>query len=546
MAWAFVARYLYMQKRREAERLREEMLRKEQQARVALEQKNLQLEKAMEAAESANRTKSQFLATMSHELRTPLNAILGYSEMLEEELQDRGAQDLAPDLQKIHGAGNHLLGLINDILDLSKIEAGKMTLYSESFDIAATVRDIANTVEPLVKRNGNKLTVKIAPEIGSMYSDLTKVRQTLFNVLSNAAKFTEGGSIHLEVTDLPDSSMIQFTITDTGIGMNPEQLSKLFQAFTQADASTSRKYGGTGLGLVLSRNFCKLLGGDIKVRSEEGKGSVFTVRLPRRIEGVGTGPDAPAAASVDNGRAHVLVIDDDPNVRELMNRHLTKEGYAVSLAASGEQGLVLARTHKPDIITVDIIMPGQDGWSVLNSLKADEELRDVPVVLVSMVDEKQLGFSLGAADYIVKPINWERLSSVLQKFRPELPSNEILVVEDDSAMRDMLTRQLEKQSWSVLTAENGRIALDTLTTRTPGLILLDLMMPEMDGFAFLEELRRNKEWQHIPVIVVTAKDLSAEDLNQLEGRIKKVVQKSARTIDELMGEIRMISRTPQS
>lgn len=545
LGWAFIARYLYMQKRREAERLREEMLRKEQQARATLEQKNQQLEKAMEAAESANRTKSQFLATMSHELRTPLNAILGYSEMLEEELQDRKETDLVPDLQKIQGAGKHLLGLINDILDLSKIEAGKMTLYTESFDIAKIVRDIANTVEPLVKRNGNELTVDITPGMGTMHSDLTKVRQTLFNLLSNAAKFTEKGTIRLEVSET-DGSIVQFKISDTGIGMTPEQLSKLFQAFTQADASTSRKYGGTGLGLVLSRNFCTLLGGDIEVRSELGKGSIFVVRLPRRIQSPGAGAEPAPAPLTKNGRGHVLVIDDDPNVRELMNRHLTKEGYAVSMAASGEQGLALARQRKPDIITVDIIMPGQDGWSVLSALKADAQLNEIPVVLVSMVDEKQLGFSLGAADYMVKPIDWERLSQTLQRYRPELPTNEILVVEDDLVMRDMLSRQLEKQSWVVHTAENGRVALESLAVRTPGLILLDLMMPEMDGFAFLEELRQNKAWQQIPVIVVTAKDLSTEELNQLEGQIRRVVQKSARSIDELLGELREISKSPRT
>lgn len=542
LGWAFVARMLYMQKRREAERLRAEMLQQEKQARAALELKNRELEKAMEAAESANRTKSQFLATMSHELRTPLNAILGYSEMLEEELEDR--KDVIPDLKKIHSAGKHLLGLINDVLDLSKIEAGKMTIFPENFDIATTVQEIARTVEPLVTKNGNRLVVTIAPELGSMFSDLTKVRQTLFNLLSNAAKFTENGTVSIAVSDLPGSSLIQFTIADSGIGMTEEQIGKLFQAFSQADASTSRKYGGTGLGLALSRNFCRLLGGDIEVRSEQGKGSVFTVRLPRRISAAGMSEVVAAgvgAAAPTKDRPHVLVIDDDPAVRELMNRHLMKEGYAVSLAASGEQGLELARARKPDIITVDIIMPGQDGWSVLNSLKADKGLQNIPVVLVSMLDEKPLGFSLGAADYIVKPIDWERLSGTLQKLRAELPSNEVLIVEDDAAMRDMLTRQLEKQTWSVRAAENGRVALEVLKTHTPGIVLLDLMMPEMDGFAFLEEFRRNKDWQHIPVIVVTAKDLSREDLAQLEGRIRKVVQKSAQTMDEVVAEIRAAS-----
>jgi signal transduction histidine kinase/CheY-like chemotaxis protein/ligand-binding sensor domain-containing protein len=573
LGWAFVARLLYARKRREAERLRERLREQEQAAHRELEAKaaaladsNRQLEMARESAEEAskaaddaNRAKSQFLANMSHELRTPLNAIIGYSEMLQEEAEDLDQAGFVPDLQKIHGAGKHLLGLINDVLDLSKIEAGKMTLYLEDFDVAKLVGEVAATVEPLVQKNGNRLEVDCPADVGRMRADVTKVRQTLFNLLSNASKFTENGTIRLQVAETPDTAnpdspftipapRVTFQVSDTGIGMTPQQLNKLFQAFTQADASTSRKYGGTGLGLVISRKFCQLMGGDITVQSAPGKGSRFTVTLPREVQDLAsqtqffikstTSPATPLATG-----PCVLVIDDDASVRDLMQRSLGKDGFHVEVAADGATGLRLARQLKPAAITLDVMMPHMDGWSVLSALKTDASTADIPVIMLTIVDDKQMGFALGAADYFTKPIDFPRLHQVLAKYRKPAVQQTVLIVEDDAETREMLRRILEKEGWAVLEAQNGIVGLAKLDGTVPALILLDLMMPEMDGFEFMETLRRRKEQSQIPVIVITAKDLTEGDHRRLNGGVERIIQKGATSQQEVIEFVRSVTRS---
>ena len=397
-----------------------------------------ELVSAIDAAEDASRAKSAFLANMSHELRTPLNAIIGYSEMLQEEARERGIQDLIPDLQKIHGSGRHLLTLINDILDVSKIEAGKLELMSESFDVHGLVRDVESTIAPIVGARNNVLKVRCSPDLGSMRSDMTRVRQVLLNLLSNAAKFTEGGGIVLDVgrEERNGAPWLRFSVSDTGIGMSPEQLGKLFQAFTQVDVSTTRRYGGTGLGLVISRQLCQMMGGDVTVESEMGKGSTFTVRLPAAVDpSRRTGEetteviaDLPVEAVAESGST-VLVIDDDRAVRDLLQRFLRKEGFQVIAASSGEEGLRHARELRPSVITLDVVMPGMDGWAVLRSLKVDPELARIPVVVITIVDNAEMGYSLGAADYLTKPIDWRRLGAAVRRFRrDDLPAT--LVVGD--------------------------------------------------------------------------------------------------------------------
>ena len=510
------------------------------QSAVAIQNARLfrEIEDKSRQLEAADRHKSEFLANMSHELRTPLNAIIGYSEMLQEDAADLGAEQFTDDLKKINAAGKHLLELINAVLDLSKIEAGKMELYLETFDVGTLVQDIAAVIQPLAARNANRLQVNCPDTAGSMRADLTKVRQALFNLLSNACKFTDHGDVSLAVTrDARDGhDWVVFRVTDTGIGMSPEQLARLFEAFTQADAATTRKYGGTGLGLALSRRLCRMMGGDVTAESEAGRGSAFTIRLPARVaepERDGEATTEPPGAAPGIGT--VLVVDDEPAVRDLMQRFLVKEGFRVVVAAGGEEGLRLAREVKPDAITLDVMMPGLDGWAVLSALKADAELGDIPVVMLTIVDDKNLGYALGASDYLTKPIDRERLVSVLAKYRRERP---VLVVDDDAGVRQLLRRMLEAEGYTVVEAENGRAALDRVREVSPGVVLLDLMMPEMDGFEFVAEFRGDEQWRAIPIVVVTAKDLSRDDRDRLNGYVQKILQKGAYGREQLLAEVR--------
>jgi signal transduction histidine kinase/DNA-binding response OmpR family regulator len=500
--------------------------------------------KAQEAAEQANRSKSIFLANMSHELRTPLNAIIGYSEMLLEEAEELGEAGFVADLHKIQSAGKHLLGLINDILDLSKIEAGKMELYLEDFDAAAMANEVCTTIRPLVEKNGNKLEVRCEGAPGEMRSDLTKVRQMLFNLLSNASKFTENGVITLTLSrEIGAEDWLTFKVADPGIGMTEEQLGRLFQAFTQADTSTTRKYGGTGLGLTITRRFCEMMGGTIEVESEPGKGSVFTMRLPAQAK-----ENQPAAAmertlsshtaAGGEGSCTVLVIDDDPMVCEMMQRFLGEDGFHVVTANTGDEGLALARNLRPCAITLDVIMPSMDGWAVLNALKHDPELADIPVIMMTIVDDKNMGYALGAADYLVKPLSKERLKTVLEHYRPKCSDRRVLLVEDDAPTRDMTQRMLEKEGWFVTAAVNGQDGLTQVAKNPPELILLDLMMPEMDGFQFVTELEKHDEWRAIPILVVTAKDLTENDRKRLNGHVERILQKGAYRREDLLKSVR--------
>ncbi|MBF0557481.1 MAG: response regulator [Nitrospirae bacterium] len=498
------------------------------------------------AADAANRAKSTFLANMSHELRTPMNAIIGYSEMLVEEAEDLGQHGFISDLNKINAAGKHLLALINDILDFSKIEAGKIELYLETFEVSPMIHDVTNTISPLVDKNENKLHVICPADIGSIHADLTKIRQALFNLLSNACKFTKHGSVTLEVSRLPgqddSADLIEFTVRDTGIGMTQEQKMKLFQAFTQGDASTTRQFGGTGLGLCISRHFCQLMGGDITVESEPGKGSSFTIKIPAEVS-LETGKELEKVVEQEGvipwgkGTNSILIIDDDPKARDLLTRSLTREKYSVACASGGEEGLKLARQLHPDVIVLDVLMPMMDGWTVLSAIKADPDIADIPVIMISVLDEENMGFALGASDYLTKPIDRDRMLTVLKKYMHGDKAGSILVVEDDVITRDMMTRMLEKEGWSVSTAQNGRVGLEQAAAVQPALILLDLMMPEMDGFQFVEELRSRADLRSIPVVVVTAKDLTQEDRERLEGYVKLIVQKGAYNREDLLCEL---------
>jgi CheY-like chemotaxis protein/two-component sensor histidine kinase len=505
-------------------------------------------------AEEANATKSKFLANMSHELRTPLNAIIGYSEILIEEITDLQVPSLIPDVQKIHGAGKHLLGLINNILDLSKVEAGKIELFIETFAIATLIDEVTETLRPLLAKNHNTLVVNCHSDIGSMRSDITKLRQSLFNLLSNASKFTENGTVTLTV-ERRESDWITFCVSDTGIGMTPEQQAKLFQAFTQADVSTTRKYGGTGLGLVITQQFCQLLGGNIQVESEAGQGTTFTMRLPEQLQTPqseqANSPEPTTIQHKNNSAASgrgtntILVIDDDPAVHDLMQRFLSREGYHVIAAMGGKEGVNLAKEQTPDVILLDIRMPHMNGWEVLSLLKSDPQLARIPVVIVTIEEDKALGSALGAVDYLLKPVDYDRLLTLLQPYCSHSSPTSVLVVEDNTENRQMIVRQLTKAGWQVLEAENGRKALDVMQIEQPGVILLDLMMPEMDGFEFIRQLRQHPQWRSLPVIILTAKDLTLEERQWLGAQTQRIYAKGDHN-RQLLEEIRNLLQVQSS
>jgi len=500
-----------------------------------------ELEIARDAAQEASRTKSSFLANMSHELRTPLNAIIGVTEMLQEDARDLKREDEIEPLDRVQRAARHLLALINDILDLSKIEAGKMDLVLESFPVSSMIDDVVNTVEPIASKNGNKIVVSCPDVIGSMYADQIRVRQALMNLVSNASKFTSNGTVTISAAREPpaDGGHIELAVTDTGIGMTPEQLGKLFQEFSQADSSTTRKYGGTGLGLAISRRFCQMMGGDISVESEIGHGSKFTITLPSHVGDAGEKPRTPESAlrrvsGSPQQAPLVLVVDDDPTVREVVRRYLERDGFTVAEAEGGQDGLRLARELNPAAITLDITMPDLDGWTVLAAIKGDPAIANIPVILLTILDEKNRGFALGASEYLVKPIDRDKLIRVLRQLSTPAGGS-ILVVDDEQLSRSGLRIALEQAGWQVAEADNGQVALTRLSEARPNAILLDLMMPEMDGFEFLDEISQHEEWRDIPVIVITARDVTAEDRTRLNGRVESVIQKAGR--DDMLRQV---------
>jgi signal transduction histidine kinase/CheY-like chemotaxis protein/HAMP domain-containing protein len=506
------------------------------------------LAEARDAAMEATVAKSRFLANMSHELRTPLNAVIGITEMLMEDAEDAGDRGSREPLERIARAGKHLLQLINEVLDLSKIEAGKLEMNYESVALASLVGDVAGEAEPLAAKNGNRLVVDCPPDIGSIRSDPTRLRQIMLNLLSNACKFTEQGSVSMSVDRSradDGEDWISIRVVDTGIGMTSEQLGRLFQEFSQADSSTTRKYGGTGLGLAISDRLCRLMGGSIDVESKPGVGTVFSVRLPADRPGVPNSAaveTAPALTGYVPARTsrtnRVLVIDDDATVRDLMRRYLSREGFDVVTAAGGREGLELARELHPSVITLDIFMPDMDGWSVLQSIKQDADLNRIPVIIMTISDEKQRGFTLGASGYLTKPIDRAQLAQLLDRFKTPAATPRVLVVEDDLNTREMMRRLLVGEGWEVSVAANGREALDQLTAERPNLVLLDLMMPEMDGFEFLAEFRKNPKFVSTPVIVVTGADLSLAERRRVDRGGEPIHQKAASDQEDFLRQIR--------
>jgi CheY-like chemotaxis protein len=471
-------------------------------------------------------------------LRTPLNAIIGYSEMLYETAEEEGQNEFLPDLAKIRDAGRHLLGLINDILDLSKIEAGKMDLYVEEVDLLGLVGEVRSIVEPLAAANANRLEIICPPALGTFHTDRTKLKQSLLNLLSNAGKFTHRGRIGLEIR--PAAGAISFIVSDTGIGISDEQQSRLFQAFAQAEASTTRQYGGTGLGLAITRHFCEMLGGSITVESAPGEGSTFTITLPDR------GRALPSATAIPEGAedaALVMVVDDDPNSRDLLAATVRREGYRVIEATDGETALVLAREWHPDAITLDVLMPRMDGWAVLTTLKSDAELAEIPVIIVTVLADRGIAISLGAAEFLTKPVDRARLAAAIRQY--VYGSGVVLVVDDESDSRRIARHHLERLGWEAAEAADGAEALAWLSQKPrPAMILLDLLMPEMNGFAFLEQIAKHAEWRDIPIVILTAMPLGTAERELLAGRTREVIGKGADDLGAVLRQI--LARLPKA
>ena len=513
------------------------------QSVLAIQNANLfmEVEEKSRQLEMASQHKSQFLANMSHELRTPLNAIIGLTEMMFTNAARFGTEKAAEPLRRVHRAGNHLLGLINQVLDLSKIEAGKLELSPEFVNLAPLIDEVIGTARQLAEQNKNRLIVESQEGLGSLTVDPMRLRQILLNLLSNACKFTKQGEVILRVQKVVDGrNWIEFAVADTGIGMTAEQQAKLFEEFTQADSSTARRYGGTGLGLAITRKLARMMGGEVTVASEAGKGSVFTVRLPGSA-------DLPVSSSTDGTGEPagdcVLVVDDDVTARELIADQLKAEGFSVVTAAGGLEGLRRAKELRPIAITLDVMMPDLDGWSVLAALRQDAELAEIPVIMVTILDEPRRAVALGAAGYLSKPIDRDRLRRLVGRFRSPARPTRILLVEDDESQRDRVRSWLADQQWIVQEATNGREALARMREYRPDMILLDLMMPEMDGFAVVAALQQEPAWRDIPVIVITARDLEPKDRERLNSGVQSVLVKNMFRPDELVGRIRRLVRT---
>jgi signal transduction histidine kinase/CheY-like chemotaxis protein len=505
---------------------------------------------ARDQAEAMSRTKSSFLANMSHELRTPLNAIIGLSEMLVSNAARFGTEKALEPLRRVHRAGTHLLGLINQVLDLSKIEAGKLELNLETISVAPLIDEVVGTARQLADQNKNNLTVDCPRDLPPIEGDALRLRQILLNLLSNACKFTKNGNVTLHVArSVKDGQQfIEFAVTDTGIGMTPEQVGRLFEEFSQADASTARQYGGTGLGLAITRHLCRMMGGDVTVTSEPGKGSTFLVSLPLASQQPldEAAPQIVEGSTADSESGYVLVIDNDPTARELISDYLRQAGFSVITATGGREGLKLAKEHHPIAITLDVTMPDLDGWTVLAALRGDPQLADIPVVIATILDERRQGMALGAVGYLTKPIDRDKLVNLIRRHRTRAGPARVLIVEDDADQRQRVRMWLEPLQWLVSEAENGRVAIDRLKEIEPDLILLDLMMPEMDGFQFVAALQEQPAWSRIPVIVITARDLSAEDRKRLNSGVELILLKESFNPSDLVDRVRqLVAKRPQ-
>lgn len=519
---------------------------------ASLEQKvkerTAELEVARDQALMATRHKSEFLANMSHELRTPLNAVIGFSEVLLERMFGDLNQKQEEYMQDILSSGRHLLALINDILDISKIESGRMELEPSTFDLPTTLTSTFTLVRERAKRHDIQVSLDIDARLGSFTADERKVKQVLLNLLSNAVKFTpDRGAVSLMA--VRHEEHVQISVSDTGIGIEPEHQQRIFEEFFQAGDHV-RKREGTGLGLALAKKFVELHGGRLWVQSAKGLGSTFSFTLPIR-RAVGTPPASMLAQPTGKGRAPLaLVVEDDPAAAKLLSIYLTDAGFSVTVAQDGEAGLEKARGLGPAIITLDILLPKLDGWDLLVRLKCDSLTASIPVVVVSILDERGRGFAMGAADYLAKPIDREQLLSAIQRVARTSSGNRlsmsVLVVDDDPLILELMEAVLCPEGFEIMRARDGRTGVQIALERHPGLIVLDLLMPDVDGFQVVDELRRHPGTADIPIIVLTNKTLSREDKDRLNGRISDIRQKAEFSRAEFVGQVHALLKLRES
>ena len=505
-----------------------------------------EMETARDEARDASDQKTKFFANMSHELRTPLNAILGYGEMLYEDCEDLGYDDLLPDLKKITSSGSHLLSLINNILDLSKIEAGKMELFITSFEIENMVETIKNISEPLAAKNDNGFVVNFDGAMGSMSQDETKLRQCLTNFLSNGFKFTKNGTVTLDVRSrsVEGVEFIDFAVIDTGAGMSPEGVAKVFEEYTQAERSTSANHGGTGLGLPISKKFAEMMGGDVVLTSEEGVGSVFTLSVPRECAEYNEDDVDSNVINLDADDNLVVLVDDDVAMHDLIKRTISKLSLTLIGATNSEKGMELIREVKPKLILLDVLMPGRDGWSLLKECKTDKELKDIPVIMISQLNQSNLAASLGANDYLTKPIDRSHFVNTVQRLLGTGTKNQkVLVIDDDKDVRELLSRLLKDAGYRPIDARDGKEGLER-TKDEPALIILDLEMPRMDGFEFLDNYIKDvPEEKRAPVLVFSGKDLTDVQEDLLKERVVGLVKKDDVSMDNLSKMIQSIVKS---
>ena len=530
---------------------------------VEITKRNEELSTKNKEIEKAYKVKSEFLSSMSHELRTPLNSIIGFSSVLLGPTGDPLTPDQRMALEKVLKNGKHLLQLINDILDISKLESGRMMLSVETEDVSTVLSNCLLIVEPLIQSKRLSMTQDIQANLPALTTDIVKVRQILVNLLSNAGKFTEKGGIAISVKQ-KENGLVAFVIKDTGIGIEQNNFEKVFEEFQQVDSSSTRKYKGTGLGLPIARKLARMLGGDLTVESELGRGSTFTLTVPaqlpqrlmemqpqpvpiKRPEMPPLHPSAPVSMPlpvVSGSQVQILSIDDDPDVIEILRKYLIPEGYSIVGALSGDEGLELAARMKPALITLDIMMPKKDGWQVLRELKQNAVTREIPVIIHSIVDNRPLALSLGAVDVMMKPTDPKRLLTLVKKYYHS-GGQYILLVDDNLDFALACKDLLKRDGLNVKIATQGGEALNILQESIPSLILLDLVMPSMDGFTVIRELQRKEEWSKIPVVVLTGKALTDDDRKELDPYVADYLLKDSFTTAAISNAIKKILNVPQ-